>query len=156
MTSLTRWDPFQDVMAFQDEMNRLLGDTFRIVGDWPQRDGMWRLALDVSENEDAFIVQASVPGVNPDDLDINLLNNVLTIQGEIQPEESQGQIHLRELSYGKFYRSIRLPVAVDMDKAEATYHNGVLTLTLPKVEEAKPKRIAIHSNGQKIIEAQPA
>jgi len=156
MTSLTLWDPFRNMATLQNEMNRLFEETFRTLGGWTQNGGSaWAPALDVWETDDAFIVEASIPGIQPDNLDISLVNNMLTIQGEVQPGAQQGQFYLRERPYGRFYRSLQLPMPVNSEQIEASYTNGVLRLHVPKAEEAKPKRIAVRSNGH-LIEAQPA
>jgi len=111
-------------------------------------DRPWALALDVAETEDKFIVKASLPGINPDDLDITFTDNVLTIKGEIKEEQDieEGKYHLRERRYGMFQRSIALPVPVDSNKIEAVYKDGVLTLSIPKVEEIKPKKISVKAS----------
>ena len=156
MTSLVRWDPFREMVTLQNEMNRFFEETFRMLDGWAQNgDSTWTPALDVRETDDAFIVEASIPGIEPDNLNINLLNNRLTIEGEVRQEEQKGQFHLRERPYGRFYRSIQLPTPVNSEQIEASYTNGVLRLHVPKAEEAKPKRIAVRSNGH-LIEAQPA
>jgi HSP20 family protein len=115
---------------------------------------LWGLAVDVVENKDDFIVKASVPGVNPDDLDISYADDTLTIKGEIKSdnEVKENQYHLRERRYGSFTRSISLPTKIKGDAIEASYQNGVITLRLPKAEEVKPKRIAIKVGDQKMIE----
>ena len=101
----------------------------------------------MTENEDNFVVKASLAGINPDDLDITLTDNVLTIKGEIKEDrsEEEGVYHLRERRYGMFQRSIALPVPVNADKIDAVYKDGVLILTIPKVEEIKPKKISVKS-----------
>jgi len=145
MTSLIRWNPVREMMNLRSEMDRLFE---RAMGtpsaDW-QGATTWGLALDVAENNDAFIVVASVPGVRPDDLDITVSNNMLTIKGEFKVDDSieEEKYHFRERRYGSFSRSINLPVSVDADAIEANYENGVLTLTVPKAEEVKPRRISI-------------
>ncbi|MCP4426947.1 MAG: Hsp20/alpha crystallin family protein [Chloroflexi bacterium] len=108
----------------------------------------WSLALDVAETEDGYIVKASVPGINPDDLEITLEDNVLTVKGEVENNEEieKEQYHLRERRYGSFSRSIKFPVLVNGDDVAASYNQGVLTLDVPKAEEVKPKRIAINVN----------
>ena len=115
---------------------------------------VWNLALDVVENEDEFLVKASLPGINPDDLEITFTDNVLTIKGETKEDKDiqEEQYHLRERRQGIFSRSISLPNRVKADAIEASYDAGVLTLKLPKVEEVKPKRIAINIGGPKMIE----
>ncbi len=155
MSTLMRWDPFREMMALRRTMDRLFEDWSEQPVLW-EREGadVWRLAVDVVENEDNFIVQASVPGIKPEDLDISLSDNVLTIKGEFKAqEEKEGEkYHIRERRFGRFMRSLSLPVPVNADKIDAVYENGVLTLTLPKAEEVKPKKIAIKANGQKVIE----
>lgn len=115
----------------------------------------WSLPLDVVENEDEFVVKASIPGIQPDELDITFTNHTLTIKGEVKREEDieESRYHLRERRYGRFERSIYLPTDVEADKIEASYNAGVLSLRLPKSEEVKPKRIAIKSGeSQKMLE----
>lgn len=103
------------------------------------------LALDVVENEDAYTVKASLPGVSPDDVEILFEDKVLSIKGEVQAEEeAEGETyHIRERRSGSFSRSLRFPVDVDADAIEATYEHGVLTLSVPKAEAVKPKRIEV-------------
>lgn len=147
MSNLTRWDPFREMMSLRNAMDRLMEGAF--VGpqlNWLQPVS-WDLALDVAETADEFLVKASLPGINPDDLEITYDANMLTIKGESKEEreEEQSRYHLRERRYGSFSRSVSLPSTVKADEIEATYEAGVLTLHLPKSEEAKPKRIAVHS-----------
>jgi HSP20 family protein len=122
---------------------------------WGQRGEGFPLPLDVIEEEGGYIVKASMPGVNPDQVEITLTDNVLTIKGETQreSEDKQSNYHVRERSYGNFMRQISLPMGVDADKVEATNENGVLTLHLPKSEASKPKKInvktTVDGNSQK-------
>jgi len=114
------------------------------------------LALDIAESENEYVVKASLPGINLNDLELTYANNTLTIKGEIREEQEleEARYHLRERSYGCFARSITLPAGVESDKIDANYEAGVLTLHLPKAEEIKPKRIAIKAgDSQKVIEA---
>ncbi len=151
MSRLVRWDPFRDLVSMRQQMDRLMDDWLAQSGEGGESaaGSFRRLALDVSENENAYMVRASVPGLQPEDLDINLQDNTLTIQGETRSEsEREGeQWHLRERRFGRFQRSITLPNNVDVDKVDARYENGVLTLTLPKTEEAKPRKISVRSGG---------
>jgi HSP20 family protein len=147
---LTRWDPFREMFRLQNRMNRLFDRTFQGAleeeGDvWPTAE--WTLPLDVIENEDEYVIKASIPGIDLDDLDIIYAGNTLTIKGETQAErEDEGvNYHLRERRFGRFMRSITLPNEVDSDHIEASYSNGVLSLHAPKVEQAKPKRIQVQS-----------
>jgi HSP20 family protein len=149
---LTRWDPFQEMLNLRRTVDRLF-DNASTDNVWGQPTA-WGLAVDVVENKDDFIVKASVPGINPDDLDVSYADDVLTIKGEIKldNEVKDNQYHLHERRYGSFSRSISLPTKIKGDAIEASYQNGVLSLRLPKAEEVKPKRIAIKVGDQKMIE----
>jgi len=147
MSTLVRWDPFA-VRGVHRHMDRLFGDFFgpRVVAWEPAELGF---ALDVYETDDAVVVKGALPGVRPEEVDISVTGDVLTIKGETKSEEEtkDGNYHRRELRYGAFARSVALPTLVDHDKAEATFENGILTISLPKAEEVKPKsiKIAAHS-----------
>jgi len=149
---LTRWDPFQEMLNLRRTVDRLFDNTSP-DREWTQST-IWGLAVDVVENKDDFIVKASIPGINPDDLDISYADDTLTIKGEIKSdnEVKENQYHLRERRFGSFARSISLPTKINGDAIEASYQNGVITLRLPKAEEVKPKRIAIKVGDQKMIE----
>jgi HSP20 family protein len=107
--------------------------------------GYRRLPLDVTESEEGYVVNASVPGINPDDVEITIEEDVLTIKGEFSKDsEIEEETYLiRERRAGSFSRSIRFPVEVNAEAVDAIYENGVLTLNVPKVEEVKPKRVEI-------------
>jgi HSP20 family protein len=149
---LTRWDPFQEMLNLRRTVDRLF-DNVAPDRDWAQPT-LWGLAVDMVENKDGFVVKASIPGINPDDLDVSYSDDTLTIKGEIKEDSTvkEDQYHLRERRYGSFMRSITLPTKIKGDAIEASYQNGVLTLHLPKAEEVKPKRIAIKVGEQKMIE----
>jgi HSP20 family protein len=144
---MTVRDPFTREMeawrnaVLNEMLNEIPASTYR-------EDRPWALALDVAETEDKFIVKASLPGINPDDLEITFTDNVLSIKGEIKEEQDieEGKYHLRERRYGLFQRSIALPVPVDADHIEAVYKDGVLTLSIPKVEEIKPRKISVKAS----------
>ena len=151
MTTMMRWDPFQDLRSAQDEMPQMspmlahaLGLHARQQGD-RARSTAWAPALDISERKDAYLVMVELPGVEPDDLQITMEEGLLTIQGERQfdQESSEQQFHRVERRYGAFRRSITLPAQVQADQIEATFDNGVLEIVVPKAEEAKPKRIQV-------------
>jgi HSP20 family protein len=145
--SVSRWDPFQDLLAIQDEMNQLFGRARQ-----GQAGGrVWAPALDISERQDAYVVTVEVPGVKPEDLDITLEDGLLTIQGERQftSESSEEQYHRVERRYGAFRRSITLPSQVQADAIEASFDNGVLEVVVPKAEEAKPKKISVRPGGRR-------
>ena len=148
MVSLTRWDPFRDFAVMENEMNRLFNNAFSMANTlFDGGSSFWTPELDVWETEDEYIVAVNLPGIEPDAVDVTLVNDTLTIQGELPQSAPQGQMRLCERPYGKFYRAIRLPQTVDDSHIEANYYNGVLSLHLPKAEDAKPKRITVHSNG---------
>jgi HSP20 family protein len=146
MYSINRWDPFRDMMVMRRSMDRLLDSYFGESTDWNE-PVTWGIALDVVENPDEFVVKASLPGVKPEDVDVTFSENTLTIKGETRHEEDREdeRYHLRERRYGSFSRSLTLPRGIKGDAIEASYDSGVLTLRLPKTEEVKPQRIAIHS-----------
>ncbi len=144
MNVLTRWDPIQEALDLQHAMRQVMERTL------PGSDGQqFDLAMDIYETPNSYEIEASVPGINPEDVDITLNNNVLTIRGETKTEEEKDDknYHLRERRIGSFVRSITLPSSVNADAIEAHYDNGVLKLRLPKAEEAKPKHIQIQPNG---------
>jgi HSP20 family protein len=151
---LTRWDPFQEMMTLRNAVDRLF-DASITTGDANTRPLAWGMPLDVIEEGDAYIVKANIPGINPDDIEITFTGNVLTIKGEMQREDEikENRYHMRERRYGSFSRSISLGDRINGDNISAAYDNGVLSLTLPKAEEAKPKRISVKPNG-KVIEAE--
>lgn len=147
-------DPYREMMSVRNAMDRLVDDTFsNRRWAWHQRA---ELALDVAETEEEYLVIASIPGINPDDLDITFAGKILTIKGEFKEEEEKEDVHyhLRERRYGSFSRRLRLPNTIKSDAIEAKYEEGVLTLHLPKTEEVKPKRITVHSDEAPVIEAQ--
>ena len=114
----------------------------------PDTAAGWRLPLDVAEKDDTYIVQASLPGVDPEAIDITLEDDVLTIEAEMvaSHELTHDDYHIRERRLGQFSRSLRFPMAVDADAVEASYQHGVLTLTIPKVDEARARKITIRQD----------
>lgn len=150
---LSRWDPFREMLSMRRTMDRLIEGTMNEEeGTLPE----WGLALDVVENEESYLVKASVPGIKPENLDITFNKGLLTIRGEIKDETdtTKGQYHLRERRYGSFSRTISIPSSVEAEKIDADYKDGILVLKLPKSEETKPKRIPIRGGeSQKVIEA---
>lgn len=143
MTNTTRWEPFREMISLREAMDRLFDDAFTrplsLVRDWVQP------IIDIYQTSDEVVVKATIPGAKPEDIDISITNDILTIRGEIKEEKKveDATYHLQEHRYGKFERVIPLPVPVVTNEAEATYENGVLTLHLPKVEEVKPKSIKV-------------
>jgi HSP20 family protein len=143
--AIERWDPFREVVSLRDAMNSLLQESFVRPGGVPEAGGLATLPLDVTETEGEFVVKASLPGAKPEDVQITIHGDTLTIRGESKAEEEKkGQTwHLRERRYGSFQRSLSLATPIDADKANAQFEHGVLTLTLPKAEQARPKQIKI-------------
>ena len=146
MNTLTRWEPLREMQTMRSLMDRFFDEPFLSTPSlWSQRGENFPLPLDLLEEEGQYVVKASIPGVNPEDVEITLTDNVLTIKGESkrESENNQSNYHVRERHYGTFMRQISLPMPVDSDAVEATHENGVLTLRLPKTEAAKPKRISV-------------
>jgi HSP20 family protein len=143
MSSLVRFDPFRDLLTFRSAMDRLFDDTMGQVGTTFSNFGA--PAVDLYQTDDDVVLKASLPGVNPKDLNISVTGDVVTLRGEVQEQkETEGaQYHMKERRYGTFTRSIALPAAVVADKADAQFENGILTLKLPKAEEVKPKTITV-------------
>jgi HSP20 family protein len=158
MTNLTRLDPFREMMTLRNTMDQLVNDTFRSMGGWQANQESLALPLQITETPEAFVVTAAVPGIEPGALDITLNDNRLTITGEFQPPQAQDNVryHLNEQRYGKFSRTITLPTAVQAEQITADYHYGLVTITLPKAEGTKAKRIPVQSNGQKKLAGQVA
>ena len=153
--SITRWDPFRDMMSLREAMQNLFEDS--VVAPRSLTGGAaGNLALDVRETPDAFVVTAAMPGVKPEDVDISVLGDTVRIQAELKEEREQTDSQaekrdrwiVRERRYGSFQRAFTLPSGVKADQAQAAFEHGVLTLTLPKVEEAKPRSIKVSTTGQ--------
>jgi HSP20 family protein len=144
--AIVRWKPFRDMVSIQDEMNKLFDDFFGhpvARTDWTE--GVWSPSVDVSEDKDNVVIKAEMPGMNKDDVKISIQDNVLTLKGEKRQEKEQKDknYHRVERSYGSFCRSFQLPTSVKSDNIKANYKDGVLSVTLPKTEEVKPKEIPI-------------
>jgi HSP20 family protein len=150
MASLIKWEPFSDLVSLRDAMDRLLEESFVRPRGWPTALGQEGLAVDMYETEDSVVVSTTVPGMKPGDLDISITGDVLTIKGERKIEEKvEKENYIRqERRYGRIQRSVPLPGSLLPDQAEATFEDGVLTLTIPKSEEAKPKTIKVRARGK--------
>jgi len=141
---LTRWDPLREMLGMRNAIDRMFSNALSGVADW-EPTVEWGLALDVAETEDEYVVKASIPGIDPDELDITFTDNTLTIRGETKDEKDveDAKYYVRERRYGSFARSISIPSTINADKIQAEYDKGIVTLHLPKAEEAKPKRIEV-------------
>jgi HSP20 family protein len=136
---LAKWDPFRDLVGVEEEFDRLIG---RMASH-----GAWVPALDVRETEERFEVTVDLPGLDPENVNVTFENAALTISGtrELAEEEKQETYHRIERSYGTFARSVRLPRTADASKIEATFDRGVLRVSVPKTEAAKPRTIEVRS-----------
>ncbi len=145
MRTMNRWEPSRGATTLQEQLNRVLGDMLERAGDESNLTP-WAPAVDIFETEHQLVVKADLPDVNPQDLDIRVENNILTIRGERKFEnEVNVENYLRvERAYGSFSRSFSLANSVKSDAIKADYQNGVLTLSIPKREEAKPKQIKVN------------
>ncbi|MGH7350980.1 MAG: Hsp20/alpha crystallin family protein [Candidatus Methylomirabilales bacterium] len=144
---IVRWDPFQDLVSLRERMNRLFEQT--LDHSRGEREGMaawtWAPAVDIYETPDSIVLQAELPGLGKDDIDIQVRDNVLTLKGERRSEKEvkEGNYLRVERAYGGFQRAFTLPAAVQADKIRAAFKDGVLDVSIPKAEEAKPKQIKI-------------
>ena len=145
--SIMRWRPRRDLLSIRDEMNRLLDSFFT---GWPEQrkgllEGEWAPSIDVAETDEEITVTAELPGVKQEEVDISIADGVLTLKGEKKEEKEvkEKNYHRIERNYGSFQRSVGLPTGAQADKAKATYKDGILTITVPKTEETKPKQIKI-------------
>ena len=144
-TTLTRFEPFRGVTTLQDQINRLFNEAFDRASDEANLT-TWAPAVDIYETEHELVVKADIPEIKPEELDIRVENNILTIRGERKFEKKVSENnYLRvERSYGSFSRSFSLANTVNAEAIKADYKNGVLTLSIPKREEAKPKQIKVN------------
>jgi HSP20 family protein len=151
---LSRYDPFRELSDMRRAMDRMMESSYFGSEGYQQ---MLSMPMDVCETEEAFEISATMPGVDPEHIDITMDQNTLTIRGEVRSEEEkEGKtFHLRERRAGVFTRSVTLPSNIDTNSIEANYDNGVLMVRAPKTEETKPKRIQIQSGGSShMIEGQ--
>ena len=152
--TLQRWEPLSEMVTLRNAMDRLFEDSFVRPSVFLKANEGGILPIDVFQTKDDVVVKASLPGYKPEEVDISITGDTLTIKGE-HKEESEtkdGEYWLKERRYGTFSRTFTIPVEVKSDKAEAAFENGVLTLTLPKAEEIKPKQIKVKAN--KLIEGE--
>ena len=148
MMNLVKWNPWREMPAVQGSLNRFFDDPFfrisRMVED--SEMGMWNPAVDLYEKDDHFMIKAELPGVDKNDIKIDLKDRLLTLSGErtYDNEVNEENYFRRERTYGKFQRAFTLPADVDSDKIKAEYKDGVLQIEVPKPEEKKAKQVTIH------------
>lgn len=154
MAIMTRWDAFHDLRGTQDQMNEIHKLLAQLRGQQASQSGAgatsapaWAPPVDIAEREDSYVLTVELPGVKVEDLEIAFQDGLLTIQGERQltQDSTSEQFHVLERRYGLFRRSITLPLHVQADAIEASTDDGVLRVVVPKVEEAKPRRIEVHA-----------
>ncbi len=145
--AIVKWDPFRDMLTLRDRMDRLFEDSLaRMRG--AEEDVMqttWSPAVDIYETADSLVIKAEIPGVDKNDISVEVKDNTLYLKGERKFEKGikEENYHRMERSYGSFSRVFSLPTTVDQNKVKASYKNGVLEITIPKIEEAKPKQITV-------------
>lgn len=157
--TLERWRPsalrpwkatraLEDVERYMDEV--LAGWPFRTLRRLPAEEMLWSPPMEMYEKEDRFVVRTELPGVNQDEIDISMMGDTLVIKGERRVSQGvkEEEYHRCEVSYGSFSRSINIPAAVDVNRIEANYEDGVLEINLPKAKEAKPSKIQIKAKGE--------
>jgi len=145
--ALIRWDPFREIASLQERMNRLFSDVRLRTpsGEEEITQGAWIPAVDIYETNEAIVLQAELPGIPKEDIFIEVKDNTLTLKGEkkFEREVREENYHRVERSYGSFQRAFTLPGTVQQDKVRAKFKDGILEITLPKVEQAKPKQIRV-------------
>jgi HSP20 family protein len=157
--TIVRYDPFRDLRSLQEEVNRLFSSNLsRGFGEEGIARGAWNPSVDIYENKEQIVLEAELPGMNREDFELSVENNVITLRGqrEFEKKDESDNYHRVERSYGSFTRSFTLPQTVSAEGATAEFRNGVLKVTLPKREETKARRIEIKGeSGQapKTIEA---
>jgi HSP20 family protein len=148
--AIVRWDPFRELNAVQERVNRLFGDVYRAADDDVMRRGAWAPPVDIYDSGNhELVIKAELPDMTKDDIEITVDNNTLTLRGEKKMDSAMKDecCHRIERTYGAFSRAFSLPTTVDTSKVSADYKNGVLTIKLPVREEAKPKQIQVHVQG---------
>ena len=152
MADLIRWEPFRELVSLRDAMDRLFEESFVRPRRWlmePERAAP--MALDMYQTDNEVVVKAALPGSKPEDVEINVVGDRLTVKAESKEEKEAKEENYfrREFRYGSSYREINLPTAVQAEKAEATFENGIPTITIPKSEAVKPKTINVKATAKK-------
>jgi HSP20 family protein len=142
--AVSRWDPFRDLMSIQGELNQLFGRAFGSESE-AARGASWAPVLDVFEDKDRFVIVIELAGLGPDDVEISVEEGTLAVSGERKFYESMDEagFHRVERRFGTFARSLSLPSTADVSRIEAGFEAGLLTITVPKKEEARPRKIQV-------------
>jgi HSP20 family protein len=146
MATVTRWNPVREMITLRDAMDQLFNDNFLRSREFRNGQAAWALPIDAYSNEDAIVIQADVPGLKPEELEVTLEGDTVTIRGEIKGRTENQSYLLRERFAGKFERVLTVSTPIDATRVEATFEDGVLTLTLPKAEAVKPKQIQVKAS----------
>ena len=145
--AIVRWDPFRDLMGLQERMNELFERTLRRRGpeDEVLAPATWSPAVDIYETDEKLVLKVELPGLKKEDINIEVRDNTLTLKGErkFEKEVKEENYHRIERVYGSFHRPFTLPSTIKQEKIEAAFKDGILEISLPKAEEAKPKQISI-------------
>ena len=144
--AIVRFEPFRNLLTTQREFERLFKEAFSpMSGETEVSTRSWAPPVDIYETEDAIVLKAELPGIDPQDVEVRVEDNTLYLKGErnYEKEVKEQNYHRIEWSYGSFARSFTLPNSISAEKVKAEYKDGLLTLTMPKREEAKPKTIKI-------------
>ena len=149
MANLIRWDPFSEFSSLRRAMNNVFDDFVPMRSYGSGEGGELTFPIDLSEDEENVTLKAVLPGIEPDNVDISVSEGVLTIKGQTKQEQKteRENYYRQEIRYGAFSRSIALPSRVNHDQAEAEFQDGILTVTLPKAEDVKPRPIKIRPHG---------
>ncbi len=146
--AIIRWDPFRNVATLQDRINRLFEDSFPRSRDIDEDISMceWKPSVDIYETEEGIVIKAELPGVNKEDVSVEVKNNILTLKGErfVDKEIDEDKYYRRERCFGTFHRTFTLQDTVLPDKIKAKFRNGVLEIEVPKPEEEKPRQISVN------------
>jgi HSP20 family protein len=140
--AMVRFDPFSDMLPLREAMNRLFEDSMVRPNSMPSRAAT--IPMDVYVDGDDYVLEVAVPGIDPNSVDVQVLGSQITISGEYTAAPEGRQYLHRERSVGRFERTVNLPTELDPNKAQAHYEHGLLRLTVPKAETAKPRRIALN------------
>ena len=145
MTNLARYSPVGEALSLRQAMDRLFEDSFVTPWSWRTVAGSAWPAVDVHETPEDVVVTAALPGIKPEEVEITLTGQMLTLRGEFKAAENveEGRYLFQERRYGTFHRQIQLPIRVQGDHAQASFDNGLLTLRIPKADEVKPRQIQI-------------
>ena len=146
--NLVKWNPWREMETFSDHVNRLFGGSFSPTVWVSEESGLrdWRPVVDIFDHGEKVVIKAELPGVDKKDIHVDVKDGILTLRGErsYENELKEENYHRKERAFGKFHRSFALPDGLNPDKIDADYKDGVLKIEIPKPEEKKPRKIAVH------------